>query len=255
MKESRVQMGMPITVEIVDENATKDAIDGVFSYFTYIDEKFSTYKTTSEITQINEGRLSPDQYSDDMKTVFALSEETKKLTNGYFDIQKEDGTIDPSGLVKGWAIYYGAEMLKKQGFKNYSVEIGGDIEVAGKNGDGKPWRIGIREPVSGSENIVKTLHVTNRGVATSGTYLRGQHIYNPREKKKEIHNILSLTVIGPNIYEADRFATAAFAMGEKGILFIEQLPGFEGYMINSQGIATMTSGFEQYTHPYAESDR
>ena len=43
--------------------------------------------------------------------------------------------------------------------------------------------------------------------------------------------------------EADRFATAAFAMGKDGILFIENLPGFEGYAIDAKGIATMASGF------------
>jgi thiamine biosynthesis lipoprotein len=48
------------------------------------------------------------------------------------------------------------------------------------------------------------------------------------------------------VYEADRFATAAFAMGKRGIYFIEQLPGFEGYMIDASARATFTSGFERY---------
>ena len=59
--------------------------------------------------------------------------------------------------------------------------------------------------------------------------------------------ILSLTVVGPNIYEADRFATAAFAMQREGINFIENLNGFEGYSIDKNGTATMTSNFEKYT--------
>ncbi len=57
---------------------------------------------------------------------------------------------------------------------------------------------------------------------------------------------MSLTVIGPNIYDADRFATAAFAMGRDGIYFIENLEGFEGYMIDKNGMATFTTGFEGY---------
>ncbi len=55
-----------------------------------------------------------------------------------------------------------------------------------------------------------------------------------------------MTVIGPDVYEADRFATAAFAMGRMGVAFVEGLDGFEGYMIDAQGIATYTSGFERY---------
>ena len=82
-------------------------------------------------------------------------------------------------------------------------------------------------------------------MATSGTYLRGEHIYNPKNNQPA-SEIISLTVIGSNVYEADRFATGAFAMGQAGIQFIEALPGFEGYMIDHRGTATMTSGFTGY---------
>ena len=54
-------------------------------------------------------------------------------------------------------------------------------------------------------------------------------------------------MIGPNIYDADRFATAAFAMGSSGINFIEGLTGYEGYMINKERVATMTTGFGKFT--------
>jgi thiamine biosynthesis lipoprotein len=83
-------------------------------------------------------------------------------------------------------------------------------------------------------------------VATSGTYLRGAHIYNPHAPDAPAGDIVSLTVIGPNILEADRFATAAFAMGEGGIDFIERVDGLEGYQIDSEGMARMTSGLERY---------
>lgn len=242
-------MGMPITLEIVDASATDEDFAVVFAYFTSIDERFSTYKETSEITKINKGLIKEAEYSEDMKTVFALSEETKQATNGYFDIRGRDQKIDPSGLVKGWSIYHAAGILKERGFKNFYVEAGGDIEVFGKNEHGKLWNVGIRNPFSQNE-IVKVVYLKDQGIATSGTYLRGQHIYDPFSKEKLITEIVSLTVIGPNVYEADRFATAAFAMGKAGISFIEQLPNFEGYQIDEKGIATMTSHFDHYTTPY-----
>ena len=96
------------------------------------------------------------------------------------------------------------------------------------------------------KEIVKVLAVTDKGIATSGTAIRGQHIYNPHNPVTPLQDIVSLTVVGPNVYEADRFATAAFAMGKRGIYFIEQLPGFEGYMIDASARATFTSGFERY---------
>ncbi len=237
-------MGMHITIEVADKNVKQKDIDKIYDYFTYIDEKFSTFKTTSEISLINNNIIEKDQYSSCMKIVLSLCEETKNQTNGYFDIF-HNGKLDPSGLVKGWSIKKASDLLKKRGFKNFYIDAGGDIQVAGKNGKGESWTVGIRNPFN-SKEIVKVLSLENKGIATSGTEIRGQHIYNPRKPTAEIKDIVSLTVIGLNVYEADRFATAAFAMGEKGINFIEKLSGFEGYMIDKKGIATYTSGFDKY---------
>lgn len=244
-------MGMPITVEIRDASATAADIEGVFAYFRAIDETFSTYKEQSEISRINRGEIVEEEYSAEMKTVLALGEQTRRETQGYFDIER-DGLIDPSGIVKGWAINQAAQQLKEAGFVNFYIDAGGDIQVAGTN-DGRPWRVGIRNPFNRFENV-KVLAVSDLGVATSGTAIRGQHIYNPHQPQQPIEDIVSLTVIGPNIYEADRFATAAFAMGRKGIYFIERLPGFEGYMIDAAARATYTSGFERYVVSYDETD-
>lgn len=234
---------MPITIEVVDQGIVGEMLDEVFKYFTYVDRKFSTYKKSSEISQINDSRLKISDSSQDMQLIFKLAQQTKEETRGFFDIY-HNGKYDPSGIVKGWAILEAAVILHRKGFKNFYVEAGGDVQVSGLNSQGKKWRIGIKNPFNSSE-IVKVVEADSQGVATSGTYLRGQHIYNPKTGQ-EITDIVSLTVIGPNIYEADRFATAAFAMGKNGIEFIEKLPGFEGYMIDCKGTATMTSEFEKY---------
>src|SRR5207248_6792915 len=142
-------------------------LEQVFDYFQYVDGKFSTYKDDSEISAINRREISVAQASADMRTVFALAEETRHETGGYFDIQRE-GRYDPSGLVKGWAIYHAAEILWEGGFENFYVEAGGDIQASGRNGQGKLWRVGIRHPFNPAQ-IVKVLVVSREGVATSGT--------------------------------------------------------------------------------------
>lgn len=245
MKDTKIIMGMPITVEITDLTAGADSLKLIFDYFKRVDEKFSTYKNTSEIMKINRGELKIEKSSDDMREVFDLAEKTKKETNNFFDIRKPDGSYDPSGLVKGWAIHKAVKLLKEKGFLNFYIEAGGDIETSGVNSEGKPWTVGIRNPFK-NEEVVKVLKIKDRGIATSGTYIRGAHIYNPKNKKEIGGDVVSLTLIGPDVYEADRFATAAFAMGKDGIVFVKNLPGFEGYMIDRDGIATMTGGFEQY---------
>ena len=236
-------MGMPIIIEVVDSRMTAQNLDSVFAYLEYVDRKFSTYKPDSEISLINRQELALEQSSEDMQAIFALAEQTRLETDGFFNIDR-NGRYDPSGIVKGWAIYTAAEILHQAGFENYYVDAGGDIQVSGRNAQGQPWRVGIQNPFDPMQ-VVKVLSLQDCGVATSGTYVRGQHIYNPRNPGQPITGIVSLTVVGPDIYEADRFATAAFAMGPAGINFIEQVAGLEGYSIDPNGLATYTSGFER----------
>jgi thiamine biosynthesis lipoprotein len=246
MKQTRLLMGMPITIELVDAWAPSDIFERVFTYFTSVDQTFSTYKPSSEISRINNREITIAQASQDMRTIFALAERTRQETNGYFDIAR-DGVYDPSGLVKGWAIYQAAQIMRLAGCRNFFIDAGGDIQLVGNNSQSRPWRVGIRNPFN-LHQIVKVLAVSNCGVATSGTSIRGQHIYSPKTDGQLVTDIVSLTVVGPNIYEADRFATAAFAMSDEGIRFIERLEGFEGYMIDRRGQATFTSGFARYIH-------
>ena len=265
ISETRLMWGMPITVTIVAsafpsplipfplEEVLPSAqtstirvslISQVFDYFQYIDDKFSPYKPDSEISLINRGVLDIDHASPDMQTVYELAEMLRLETDGYFNIRHDD-YIDPSGLVKGWAISNAANLLASAGCENFYIEAGGDFQAVGCNAAGKPWRVGIRNPFR-LEDIVKFLSISDRGVATSGTYIRGHHIYDPLTGSVPEPEILSITVIGPDVYEADCYATAAFAMGRNGIRFIESLEGFEGYMIDSDRQATFTSGFNRY---------
>src|SRR5579884_2071343 len=123
MKQTELIMGMPITVEIVDETATAKDLAIVFAYFRAVDERFSTYKQDSEISKINRGELDEKDYSSDMQEVLELCAQTKQATKGYFDIW-HNGRRDPSGLVKGWAIQKAAALLAARGLANYYVEAG-----------------------------------------------------------------------------------------------------------------------------------
>jgi FAD:protein FMN transferase len=255
VKRTELIMGMPITVVIPDRErmdgpdprarfpTLDQAADGVFGYFRGVDERFSPFKPASETCRIDRGELRPEDASAEMREVLRLSEETRQLTDGYFDVWFQ-GRFNPSGLVKGWAISKAAELLDADGFLSYCIEAGGDIEVRGANDQGQPWAIGIRSPFNTSQ-IIKTLSLQNRGIATSGTYIRGEHIYNPRTGAKA-NEIASLTVVGPNVYEADRFATAAFAMGPLGAQFVAGLDDFDCYLVDRSGNATYTPGLARY---------
>jgi FAD:protein FMN transferase len=258
MKQWRILMGMPVTIEIVDGDvgpgSAYDAatlLDGerhverVFSYFEHVEGVFSPFIPTSETSCINNGLLRLDECSHEMKTILRLAEKTRVETDGYFDVYK-NGVFNPVGIVKGWAVYQASDMLRAAGISDFYVDAGGDVQLSGLNQEGEYWAVGIRNPFD-QRQIVKSLRLSDMGIATSGIYVRGRHIYDPHSTDGRLPDeIVSFTVLGPNVYEADRFATAAFAMGSQGIDFIEREWGLEGYMIDRNGMATMTSGFHEY---------
>ena len=258
MRRTELIMGMPITVAIPDRERldtpagtvrlpTTDAAAGaVFDHFRSVDRQFSPYRPGSETCRIDRGELAPGSASPEMREVLRLSEETKSLTDGYFDPWFQ-GRFDPSGLVKGWAIARAARILDEDGFISFCIEAGGDIEVRGANDEGKPWVIGLRSPFDPGK-LTHRLRLQNRGIATSGTYIRGRHIYNPKDGTRA-EAIASLTVIGPDVFEADRLATAAFAMGAAGIEFLVGLPGIDACSIGRDAMATFTPGFAEYIQP------
>ena len=247
MRETRLIMGMPIEIEIAHDDA-RAALEEAFAHLVAVDERFSPYKDDSEISRINRGALPLAAASEAMREVFTLAEKTKRETGGYFDIRRPDGRLDPSGIVKGLAIRDAAARIRARGHEHFFVNAGGDIALGGENAAGKAWSVGIRNPFAHDE-IVKVVYPRGKGVATSGSYIRGAHIYNPHAPEDALRDIVSITVLGPDVLEADRFATAAFAMGRNGIAFIEGLPDCEGYAIDADGIATLTSGFAALTLP------
>jgi len=244
MRETRLIMGMPITIEVIGDESG-DAREAAFHYFEDVDARFSPYRSDSEVSAFARGEIALADSSPQLKEVLGLCELTRSETDGYFDIRRPDGRIDPSGLVKGWAIRNAARRIAAVGFHDYYVDAGGDIECHGRNDDRQPWRVGIRNPFN-ADQIVKVVQPGDCGIATSGTYVRGPHIYDPHAAAAASDDIASVTVIGPDAYEADRFATAAFAMGRDGAAFLEAQSGLEAYVIDRAGNATMTSGFARF---------
>lgn len=245
MRESRIIMGMPISLTVLDGHVRQQDLDMVFAGFAAADAQFSPFKDESEVSRFNRGEIALKDLSPLMQEIFSLCEKTRRETAGYFNIVRPDGSIDPCGMVKGWTIKNAARQLMDMGFANFCVEAGGDIQCRGVNDKGIEWTVGIRNPFKPDE-IVKVLIPKGQGVATSGSYIRGDHIYNPHTGQYGSDDIVSLTVIGSDVLEADRYATAAFAMGREGVHFIERTPGLEAYEINAQGVARMTTGLGDY---------
>ena len=219
MRKLETIMGIPISIDIPKGN-NKIFVDS-FAIFSEIDNRFSTYKKDSEVSHFNKGTISLKDCSDNFKTIYAKCLQLKKDTNGYFDAFYNK-KYDPSGYVKGYAIDQLTNFLKQKGYNEFLINAGGDI-VAYSN-SGKVWKIGITNP-NDTKKILAHLEVDAIAIATSGTYERGDHIIDPLTKKKPVF-FKSVTIFGPSILIADVYATVNFAMGEKGLELLKQLPGY-----------------------------
>jgi FAD:protein FMN transferase len=75
-------MGMPVTVQVVDEAAETDALDRVFEDFGLLDRTFSPFLETGEVSRIDRGELSPEGASDLMSQVMKLCRQYGRSVRG-----------------------------------------------------------------------------------------------------------------------------------------------------------------------------
>jgi FAD:protein FMN transferase len=221
-------MGMPIVVEVRDG----DVPETVFDWFRWVDETFSPYKADSEVSRIARGELSLEVAHPDVAAVLVRCDELRAETNGYFDAYT-GGTLDPSGLVKGWSVDRAADLIDAD---EYCISAGGDIRTRGE------WTIGIQHPLE-RQAIAAVVNARDLAVATSGEYARGQHVLDPHTGTAP-DGLLSVTITGPDLATADAYATAAFAMGA-GVAphWVARLQGYGAMLILSDERVLSTRSF------------
>jgi FAD:protein FMN transferase len=236
-------MGMPIVVDVRDEDTDDETLERVFDWLRFVDATFSTYKEDSEISRLNRGELALEDAHPDVAEVLARCEELRVETRGYFDLRAASPErIDPSGLVKGWAVDRAAALLDEAGHGNYAVNAGGDMRLRGGALPEPRWRVGIQHPLI-DDRLAAVLDVSDLAVATSGTYARGEHVLNPHTRRPP-NGLLSVTIVGACLATADAYATAAFAMGKAGPGWTAGLEGYEAMTILQDERVLKTPGFQ-----------
>lgn len=232
---------MPVTIDVRGRAGECRTLELAFAEFQLLDRIFSPFRPDSQVSRINRGELSIDDAGEEVSSAIGIGRMYERATQGYFSAWL-NGRFDPSGLIKSWAIDRACSILELAGAHSYFVDGGGDVLARGGNGSGEPWRIGIRHPVERSK-FVRIVTGVDLAVATSGTYEKGLHVINPHTGQPA-SELVSVTVVGADILTADVYATAALAMGYPGLDFIEQVPGYEAYVIGADLLAGRTGGFD-----------
>ena len=241
-------MGMAVTVDVRDlgvgEEAT-EAIKEVFTWLHWVDTTFSTYQPDSEVSRLGRGELDLPQCAPEVGQVLRLCEEVAGSTGGYFDARANpDRHLDPSGMVKGWAVERASALLSAAGSINHCINAGGDVRLRGEPERGRLWQVGIAHPLQ-RDAFTTIVAGRNFAVATSGTAERGLHVFDPHTGRPA-GALASVTLVGPELTYTDAYATAALAMGLDAVDWLSSLPDHEAYVVDSGGFAWWTPGFEGF---------
>ncbi len=160
--------------------------------------------------------------------------------------------LDFGGVAKGWAAHQAMQRLQVEG--PALVDAAGDIAISGPRADGSPWQIGVADPFHRVDEI-EVIFLKSGGVATSGKDRRRwlqdgalkHHIINPIINQPAETDILTVTVIAPDVMQAEAAAKAAFIQGSgPGLEWIEAHPDFAALFILDDGQMVYSHKMEEY---------
>ena len=226
-------MGTAVSFDLRGAEPAPGATGRAVAWLHEVDARFSPYRPDSDVSLLADGTLTERDAHPDVRAVLAMCEALRVDSDGAFDARRwaTDGRLDPSGLVKGWAVQRAADELEAAGARDFAIDAGGDVVARGEPEAGRAWRVGIRHP-SIVDRVAAVLAISDLAVATSATYERGAHIRDPRSGEPAV-GLQSLTVVGPSLTWADAYATTAFVLGLEGLAWVADHAGYGALAITA----------------------
>lgn len=213
----------------------------------WVDDVFSTWKPESPMNRLRRGEIGLEEAPPEMTDVLELCRRARVATDGWFDPWAMPGGVDPTGLVKGWAVERALDEFRRAGVPAAMINAGGDIAVYGQPAPGQQWRIGIQHPLA-ADRILLTADLAGAGaVATSGSYERGEHLLDPHSGRPT-SVLLSATVIGHDLAFADALATGLYASQGALLERLSLLTGYHGFIVDGRGNIRASRGFPIVLH-------
>jgi FAD:protein FMN transferase len=233
-------MGTVFSIDVRLPGVEPGVVESTIDWLHWVDDVFSIYTATSQISRLDRGELLIDECAPEVREILARCDDLTAATGGYFSARAA-GPLDPSGLVKGWAIERASHMLAVGGSTNHCVNGGGDVQCAGTAGPDQPWRIGIADPTCVGQLLAVVIG-EHLAVATSGTAERGTHIVDPHTRRRPAA-LASVTLVGRHLATFDAYATAAFAMGARAPDWIAARTDCSGIVVHPDGSTWTSPGF------------
>jgi thiamine biosynthesis lipoprotein len=166
-------------------------------------------------------------------------------------IKKDGMVVNLGGIGKGYAVDHARDILRQRGFRDFMIQFGGDMYVAGLAGD-HPWRLGIQDPRGPANRIFAQIDLTDRTFSTSGDYARSfvkngrryHHIIDPATGEPA-QGCRSVTIITDSATMADGLSTGVFVLGpEAGMKLIEKLSGVDGVIVSAKNEVLVSPGLK-----------
>jgi thiamine biosynthesis lipoprotein len=236
-------MGMPVSLALrgrhTDDALARGAWQACVDELREVDRVFSTYRADSVVSRLGAGQIVLADCPPEVHAVLALGEQARQESGGAFDVRRPgpDGVLvlDPSGVVKGWAVQRASAHLRALPDTDFTLSAGGDMVCHVADDHAMPWRVGIEDPHD-AQRLVATVEVRRGAVATSGSAHRGEHIVDPRTGEVP-REVASVTVLADDLTWADIDATAAYAMGADALAWLRTRPGRRGVVVLADGRA------------------
>jgi thiamine biosynthesis lipoprotein len=234
-------MGMPVSLALrgrhCEDEPALTAWEKALELLRDIDRVFSTYRADSWVSRLGRGEVEIGSCPPEVAEVLALGERARQESGGAFDVRRigSDGVpvLDPSGVVKGWAVSRAAALFAPLAETDVCLSAGGDM-VCRTAAPGSPgWRIGIEDPADPSR-VIAVAPVRDGAVATSGAARRGAHIAHARTGAVP-KVVASVTVLASDLTSADIDATAAVAHDGDALAWLRTRPMRRGLVVWSDG--------------------
>ncbi|MDQ2726376.1 MAG: FAD:protein FMN transferase [Actinomycetota bacterium] len=241
-------MGTRVTIDVRDRalpGGHQAAVIDAVRWLHWVDRTFSLYRADSVLSRLARREIGVSDCPAAVGDVLALAATCRELTGGAFDPRwPNDGTVDPTGLVKGWAAQAAGAILTTHGSLHHTVNAAGDLWVQGQARPGQDWAVGIAHPLRPG-HLVAVIKGHSLAVATSGGSERGAHVIDPRTGKPATA-LASVTVTGPDLARADAFATAGVALGDDAVGLLESLDqdGWASLVVFADGQLWSSAHFE-----------